>query len=307
MARSSASYLGGAGSAAAYKASWGVIAAQIAAVLSRTSDTGQVNWTTVASDNPTLGRDYEVFSFADPLQATAPIVMRFDYVGGNSPGTTGLYVTVGTSSDGAGNIGGLTIPRHLLTSFYPGAVTRYAYTSNGDGSLFTLAYNLDPAGASTGGAGLLVIDRCRNPDGTPNGQGFMVWRWTSDSATTTAWGGLYNKQFALAAGAQSAVDWNSNLYVPNGWNLQSAFSGANSYAFPVFTYAGPVVGGASQAIMGGFMADFPRDSEINMSLYGQNMRWLSLGTQMPIYALAQSALGTPQLRSTVFCPIIRWD
>src|SRR4051812_38221933 len=60
---------------------WGSgIAAQIAAMgLVQTSDTGQINWTTVTRPGINVLAGYEMWRFADSLQATKPVFIRLDY------------------------------------------------------------------------------------------------------------------------------------------------------------------------------------------------------------------------------------
>jgi hypothetical protein len=65
---------------------WGSgIAAQIAAMgLVQTSDTGQINWVTVARPALNTIAGYEIWRFNDALQATKPVFIRIDY-GTSSP------------------------------------------------------------------------------------------------------------------------------------------------------------------------------------------------------------------------------
>ena len=97
--------------------------------LVQTADTGQINWATVTvtlTANAVCG--YEIYHFNDTLQSTSPIFIKVEYGTGavsistNSPS---IWLTVGTGSDGAGNITGVLIPRTQVTS-------TYAYTSIGD-------------------------------------------------------------------------------------------------------------------------------------------------------------------------------
>lgn len=84
--------------------SWGsqVSAALQATGLTKTSDTGQINWTTT-----TTGVGYEMYRFNDTLQATAPAFLRIVY----QASAGWLYIssiTVSQTVDGAGGQGGLT-------------------------------------------------------------------------------------------------------------------------------------------------------------------------------------------------------
>jgi hypothetical protein len=94
--------------------------AKLASVgLVQTADTGQINWATIAPA-PTLGMQsvgYEIWRFNDALQATAPIYIKLEYGTYGYSGsaayndTVGMWITVGTGTDGAGNITGIKITR----------------------------------------------------------------------------------------------------------------------------------------------------------------------------------------------------
>src|SRR4051794_26109726 len=71
----------------------------------RTTDTGQLDPATVttpAGINTAAG--YEVYRFADPLQATLPIFFKVEYGTGGTVDKPGLWVTAGTATNGAGTI-----------------------------------------------------------------------------------------------------------------------------------------------------------------------------------------------------------
>ena len=89
---------------------WGQgISNALAAVgLVKTADTGQINWTTVVKPAGTgVISGYEMWRFNDALQATAPVFIKIEYgSGGSAAGAHGLWITVATATDGAGNLTG---------------------------------------------------------------------------------------------------------------------------------------------------------------------------------------------------------
>ena len=81
----------------------------------RRAESGQVNWTTVTK--PTLASTvagFDCFAFADAFQATAPVVYKLEYGTGNSANAMGLWLTVGSGTDGAGNVTGVIIARRQI-------------------------------------------------------------------------------------------------------------------------------------------------------------------------------------------------
>ena len=74
----------------------------------RTSDTGQINWTTVPF--PTIvntSQGYSIFRMSDSLQGTYPCYIKIEYGSYTAVLNPSLWITIGTGSDGAGNITGI--------------------------------------------------------------------------------------------------------------------------------------------------------------------------------------------------------
>lgn len=305
MTRSSVSLTQAYGSLANYKGFQGALSAQLNAVLTRTADTGQVNWNTIATE-PTVTRDYEVFAFNDSLQATYPIYVRFDYIGGS--GTTNrVNVSVGTTTDGAGNLGGVTVASAALHAFGGGNV-RTAYVSS-DGSYLNLVYNVNPGGTGIDAFAAVVIERTRNTDGTINNHGYMVWRWSPTLevgvATSTYYAGTTSRSFAAGA-TQPATVFDYGAFIPNIAGASTYFSVDTAYAFPCYGWA-PWPEGASKALLLGVASDFPRASEITLNHYGADMKFLSIGPSSPqTYVPYMSAVNTPASK-TIYAPLFRWE
>ena len=68
-------------------------------------DTGQLNIAAAAhpiAANTKVG--YRIYRMDDTLQATSPVFMRLDYGSSATANQTGIWVTIGTATDGAGTI-----------------------------------------------------------------------------------------------------------------------------------------------------------------------------------------------------------
>jgi hypothetical protein len=77
-----------------------------------TAATGSIDLTTVAAPvaiNTSSG--YKVYRMADALQATVPIFVKFEFGSGAAATTPAMWVTVGTTHDGLGNIGNVLLAR----------------------------------------------------------------------------------------------------------------------------------------------------------------------------------------------------
>jgi hypothetical protein len=96
----------------------------------QTSDTGQINLTTVARPGATnTSAGYQVWRMDDTLQATKPVYLKIEYGTGGSTAVASIWVTIGTGSDGAGNITGTFQNRQQIT-----AVTANVATGDSFGS-----------------------------------------------------------------------------------------------------------------------------------------------------------------------------
>lgn len=116
----------------------GVAAALQACGLVKTSDTGQIDWATVTRPaGTTTAAGYEIYRFNDALQATKPVVIKVEYGNANSVGAPSLWITVGSTTNGAGTITGVAITTRRQTAFTGQAVGTVwtAYTSGGDGRI----------------------------------------------------------------------------------------------------------------------------------------------------------------------------
>jgi hypothetical protein len=83
--------------------------------LLQATDTGQINWVTVArpvGNNTVAG--YEIYKFTDALQATSPVFIKLEYGTGSTStnfGAPALWLTVGQGSNGAGTLTGVLTTR----------------------------------------------------------------------------------------------------------------------------------------------------------------------------------------------------
>lgn len=167
---------------------WGAeLAAGIQAVgFTKTADTGQINWSTVASpttNNASAG--YEIYQFTDALQSTSPIYFKLEYGSGSNHiaaanGYPMVWITIGKATDGAGNITGVTTTR----------ITTMGTASAGGGC--TSASITYPSYISGDGAYLNVLNKvggltAYQGAGFP-GPCFMLGRPTNSSGAYVAGG-----------------------------------------------------------------------------------------------------------------------
>lgn len=244
---------------------WGsALAAQLAAVgLIQTADTGQINWTTVSAPLANSSAGFEVWRFNDALQATAPVYIRIDYASAGSASTPALWFTIGTSTDGAGNIRpdglvqlqarGASSSASLFNSYISGAANRIAFsqwtTGTGVAIFFSLERTKDAAGADTND-GLLI-------------------HW-SDSAHNAIKGRYYQ------IGVGSPGENNTlGILMPS---VGTGIDGANTSVYPAYVPRGPFLP-YGMNFFAYFHVDIPALVSFTMTVYGATRTMLPLGNQ----------------------------
>ena len=106
----------------------------------KTADTGQTAASALPIGSGSLVvAGYEVFRFNDALQSTAPIYVKIEY-GTYTTTIPCIWVTIGTSTDGAGNITGVIGPRTIFSSTAAASATPYASFISGGPNGFRVAF-----------------------------------------------------------------------------------------------------------------------------------------------------------------------
>lgn len=180
---------------------WGLAASTAiqATGLTKTGDTGQINWATVTKPVSTqVKAGYEIYRFNDVLQATRPIFLRVDYGSGGvaSGHSMSTWITIGTASDGAGTLTGLTLGPYQSgyngtgAPINTGMSMHFSYSAT-YGYVF-MNFGMGPNVASGDGSattpGCWMIERFKDSSGNPIGTGVRLFS-THISTSTTPWPG----------------------------------------------------------------------------------------------------------------------
>lgn len=117
----------------------GFVRAAFQAGWTQTSDTGQTNPTTLGATPAINTTVYEIYRMNDALQASNPVYVRLDYGTGTSANNPMLKLTVGSGSNGAGVVTGVTTLAFPSLTTSVGAVgATYPCKASYDGSRMTL-------------------------------------------------------------------------------------------------------------------------------------------------------------------------
>lgn len=168
--------------------------------LVRTADTGQINWDTVlrpGAINTAAG--YEIWRFADALQATAPIFIKIEYGTFNVLDRPAIWITVGKGSDGSGTITGIDVVR-VQCNGGNGNTPDTAYPSYFCHVAGHLAVAFRVGAWSPSSSLCFIINRYSNDDGTPNGDGYVL-HVNNNSTSAITFARAYSVRFSAPAGA----------------------------------------------------------------------------------------------------------
>lgn len=156
-----------------FRAWGGQLSADLTAMgLVKTNDTGQIDWANIASPGGNgVVAGYEIRRFNDTLQPNYPVVFKIEYGGGRTTDSAGIYLTVGTGSDGGGKITGLAIStRASLAGYNIGNSTPQTCVFSGEGNRCAIAMfvSRDPD------ASFFSIERTKDASGQDTGEGILV-------------------------------------------------------------------------------------------------------------------------------------
>jgi hypothetical protein len=292
---------------AAFNAWGSAISAAIAAAgLAKTSDTGQINWTTNTT-NLAGSSGYEVWAFTDSLQSVIPIYVRLDYGAGMLSAPSGFFTnpyikaTWGTATNGAGGIsaGSGTPGASAYTAMFSNpngggsvwgggtAPALFWVDSDGGSSLmlggwFNYASSSIGAGVAANSGGLLVIERTRNWDGTPNGNGLTVFSTSTKNladgpgSPPNPFVTMYMAVYPLAHASTFQTvggGFGTTGIAPQPWvqgiiPAGTAAIGSTTYAWPIMTGYTPELNGPSKHLVAVQLGDFGAGASFSITHYG---------------------------------------
>ncbi len=259
----------------------------------QTADTGQINWAATFTPATNTTGGYEIFRLDDTLQATVPVFIKVEYGWGASTSNPQVWVTVGSATDGAGTITGIKTTR--ISLFWTAADVWgsntahmcYATGAAADAALAwggwwgSTAYSNTGGGLASGG-GMFLVERSRDFDGTPNGDGVLLVAWTWGSSATTRY---YSCPRFYVTGLPNIAAQTSGVpTISSGGALTGATGivGSDTYVWPVFTgHYQFSIGGPSKYLVGYFSGDIPAGTQVPLTLYGASHTFLMGGVGMP--------------------------
>lgn len=249
---------------------WGsAISTALAAMgLVKTSDTGQIDWTTVLKPTTANGvAGYEMWRFNDTLQATAPVFIKIEYGVGGGVTIQSLWVTVGTGTNGAGTLVGQVGNRYRCFSSFADGTGSISYISGANNRIH-MALNASRNLSNSTGM-VLSVERTKDATGADDATGICMYSMAAAATTSFA----AQDQVVPFTGTIPAQDGSPAVAASAG---TSAVSGADVGVFPHF----PVLGKALPPELGLISyknADIAALSQVGVTLYSVSHNYLALG------------------------------
>ncbi|MGR4895036.1 hypothetical protein ACIPR8_07140 [Stenotrophomonas sp. LARHCG68] len=143
--------------------------------LVRTTDTGQINSATVTLPAASTFAGYSMWRFADSLQSSAPVFLKFQFGVGAATNRYATTLQVGKETDGAGNL--VPATSTAVISSVPGtspstaSTTCYATHSAG---FFAISFGLGYYPATYTGCCDWIVERINDNAGAATAEGVVV-------------------------------------------------------------------------------------------------------------------------------------
>lgn len=270
------------GTNAAFKAEAVKIADALKAVIGpRTADTGQIDFatTTFAGVANTIA-GYEMYALA--ASGTAPALrLKVEYGCDAVLNQAGVWMQMGTGSDGAGTLTGTLGPRYRVVGnggySVNAALTQCLFSSDGSTYFWCMLFK-NYLGTENRPGMIFAFDRARNVDGTASPDGWLnIWQYhdynsgTADTATRT------NSQMVnLKAGLSSAPNSQPLQSCAFFGNYASLAAGNDLYFFPHF-FANPQVYSASPVALGYVKTEVTQGTVLSVVVYGSPRNFYAMG------------------------------
>lgn len=269
---------------AAFRA-WG------ANISSHLADGGLVNvsnnidWATVTTPgviNTKAG--YEVWRFADALQATAPVFFKLEYGAGATVNQPRLHFQLGSGSH-AGNTSLMTGPLSPANT-YRVALTanstnvEHCYFSSNTSYFNTWMFmNKDAAVLATATRTMgLSLERTKDATGADTGEGVLITCYDNTNLST----GIWDCKLGMLLSGANVLENPTPIFVPG---LGTGATGANVAVYPIFHAIGNAFHNPCLALLGYFNADITVNTTATVSVYGTNHTYMAAGNN----AVIQSA------------------
>lgn len=227
-------------------------------------DTGQFTISTAtapAALNTKVG--YRIYRMADGLQGTSPVFMRIDYGSSGAAATPGIWITIGTGSNGSGTITTIRFNGGAVGTPTVSSSANSATASNSYGSASTNRVSIGLFVQTTVRMLMFTIERSKDAAGADTTDG-LIFHYTN--ITTNI-----NASNYIIMGSSTQPPTESGLHYILSANNPSAFGSDVGIGIPI-----PISGISKQPgynITITRSSDFIAETTFTMSLYGNTITY----------------------------------
>lgn len=262
-----------------------------------TADTGQTLPSAMAATTAVnQKRGFRIYKMTDALQATAPVFMRVDY-GSASAQAAGLWITIGTGSDGLGNItgvlwnGGASATPSIGSSIASLVLANNSYGSAGPGraciALFiqstSVQYNT-----------VFCIERSKDAAGADTGAGLLLLYGGGISEGTTLSAMARSRYIVVTGGTQPTLETGLNYIISTNSPSQSFAPGDIGLGI-VFHFKGVSQQPGMNMLITN-TTDVSSEGQISLNLYGQQRQYQHLNLIQCTRAVAGATINDANSR-----------
>ncbi len=260
---------------------WGnAISSNLAATgIVQTADSGQINWGTVVAPTGVANSvGYEIWRFADALQASVPVFFKLEYGSGSAAANPGVWLTVGSGSDNVGGLTGVTTVRQSINA--TGTVGNTTSYVCGDTGRCVFAMFVAGANAAAATCMVFMLERTVDAAGAATNEGVQIIMRGSSAWNQVAWN--------CKTGPMSAVEVTLGAFGPS---VGTGSSGANTSVYPLFLTKGIFLN-PGYNMFGCYESNFTAGVTTSFSVYGVSHTYMPLTSTNAGAPLARGATGS---------------
>lgn len=272
MTTSSVTIMADQDTTANFRSGGSAFAGQLSAMgLVQTSDTGQINWTTVNRNTTGDGlAGYEIWKFNDTLQATVPVFIRVEYrCGSGSTNRWQVWISVGFATDGAGNLTGTQKTTSTRCQSSSDATLYGSATCLFSGSTNRIAAAAWPGVAGSTISMFFLVERSKDNNGADTGDGVHIFLACGGTGVTH----VKSWQYLPFTGGVPTAEPQATAILTN--NSSSVFGTTIHMGVPI-----PIAGSMMNPGIGFLVyttADYARDTTVSQTIYGASHTYYTLG------------------------------
>lgn len=221
---------------------------------------------------------FRIYRMTDTLQATNPVFLKIHYGSGEAANVPGIWLTIGTGSDGSGNITGTVwngaasaAPNISGRNATSGAATN-SYGSAGPNRacmcLFVQAINVNI---------MLVwgIERSKDATGADTGDGLMLSYYQGNPASSDN-GQLGRSRYVILAGGTQPIEESGLSYVVSRQNPSQTWAPGDIGVGVIIHFKGVAQQPGLNFLITN-VSDVSNEGNLNLTMYGGVHTYQQLG------------------------------